>query len=357
MMKNLKELRKEIDVFDIRLLNLFNERAERVLEIGKIKQKKGESFYDPARERKILKRLLRENEGPLTASALSEIVEGLLKSFRNLEKNLRVAYFGSPASFTHLAALKIFAKKTVFLPARTIADVFASVEKKEADFGVVPIENSTEGVISYTLDTFLDSDLKISAEVMLQISHYLLSKGKLKDIKKVYSHPQAIAQCRHWLEGNLPEAKIVEVESTAKAAELAEKEAKTAAIASDVAASLYHLNIIAKHIEDSSRNLTRFLVLGREFSKRSGQDKTSVLFSIKDRVGALYDMLTPFRKHHINLTKIESRPTKRKAWEYIFFVDLLGYKDDREVKKALQELEEQCLFLKIFGSYPIRGEK
>ena len=357
MMKNLNELRKEIDTLDVKLLDLFNERAKRVMEIGKIKQKRGKSFYDPARERKILKRLLRKNKGPLTASALSEIVEGLLNSFRNLEKKLKVVYLGPPATFTHLAALKTFGKKTVFLPARTIAEVFATVEKKEANFGVVPIENSTEGVISYTLDTFLDSDLKISAEMMLEISHHLLSKEKLEDIKKVYSHPQAIAQCRRWLEGNLPEAKIVEVESTAKAAELAEKEAKTAAIASDVAASLYHLNIIAKHIEDSSRNLTRFLILGREFSKRSGQDKTSVLFSIKDRVGALYDMLTPFRKHHINLTKIESRPTKRKAWEYIFFVDLLGYKDDREVKKALQELEEQCLFLKIFGSYPARGEK
>ncbi len=334
------------------MLNLLNERLKRVLEICRIKQKKGESFYDPARERRIIKHLLEKNKGPLSADVLSEIAKGLLSGFRNLEEGLKVVYLGPPATFTHLAALKTFGKKTLFLPVRTIPDVFAAVEKKQANFGVVPIENSTEGVISHTLDMFLDSDLKITAEVMLEISHHLLSRGRLENVKKVYSHPQAIAQCQHWLEGNLPEVKFIETESTARAAELAVKDVKAAAIASEVAASLYHLDIIARHIEDSAHNLTRFLVLGRDFGKRSGQDKTSVLFSIKDRVGALYDLLTPFHKYHINLTKIESRPTKRKAWEYVFFIDLLGYKDDPKVKKALLELEEQCLFLKIFGSYP-----
>ena len=351
-MKNIKKIREEIDNLDLKLLNLLNQRAKRVLEIARIKQRKGESFYDPAREKKILNSFLKRNQGPLTDATVSEIVGGLLNSFRGLERKLRIIYLGPPATFTHLAALKVFGKKAGFLPVRSIGEVFATVEKEEVDFGVVPIENSTEGVVSYTLDMFLDSDVKVSAEVMLEISHHLLSQGGLKEIKKVYSHPQAIAQCRRWLEENLPEAKLVETDSTARAAELASQELKTAAIASDVAASLYHLNIAARHIEDSSHNFTRFLVLGREFGKRSGQDKTSILFSIKDRVGALYEMLAPFRKYVINLTKIESRPTKRKAWEYVFFIDFLGYKDDKNVKMALSELEEQCLFLKIFGSYP-----
>lgn len=354
-MMNIKKLREEIDDLDLKLLSLLNQRAKRVLEIAKIKQREGKSFYDPAREKKILKHLLKRNQGPLSDSALSEIVEGLLSSFRSLQRKLRVVYLGPPATFTHLTALKVFGKRAGFLPVRSISEVFATVEKKEADFGIVPIENSTEGVVNHTLDMFLDSDLKISAEVMLEISHHLLSQGGLKEVKKVYSHSQAIAQCRRWLEENLPKAKLVETESTARAAELASQELKTAAIASDVAASLYHLNIAARHIEDSSHNFTRFLVLGREFSKRSGQDKTSILFSIKDRIGALYDMLASFRKYGINLTKIESRPTKRKAWEYVFFIDLLGYKDDKNVKKALLQLEKQCLFLKIFGSYPIGG--
>ncbi|PIW33954.1 MAG: prephenate dehydratase [bacterium (Candidatus Ratteibacteria) CG15_BIG_FIL_POST_REV_8_21_14_020_41_12] len=352
-MKNLEELRKKIDVLDLKLVHLLNERAKKVLEIARIKQKKGENSYDPAREKKILERLLKENRGPLSNAFLVEIIKELLNNFRNLQKREKIVYLGPPATFTHLAVLNVFGKRANLVPAKSITEVFIVVEKGQATFGVVPIENSTEGIVSHTLDMFLDFDLKVSAEVMLKVSHHLLSKGSLKKIRKVYSHSQAIAQCRHWLEENLPTARLIEVESTAKAAELAAKEAGTAAIASDVAASLYHLKIVANHIEDSLHNFTRFLVIGTEFARRSGQDKTSILFSIKDRVGALYDMLTPFRKYGINLTKIESRPTKRKAWEYVFFVDFLGYKDDEKVRKALSELEKDCLFLKIFGSYPV----
>jgi len=348
-------LREKIDDIDSKLVKLLNERARKVLEIAKIKRRQKMSYYSPGRERSILNRLLKENKGPLSNETLSEIVRFILRTYLSLEKKLKVVYFGPPATFTHLAAMQSFGRRADLIPAKSIAEIFTKVEKKQADFGVVPVENSTEGVVNYTLDMFLDSDLKICAEVIMEIYHHLLGKGKLKEIKKVYSHPQALAQCRSWLEENLPEVKLIEVESTARAAQLAAKEVEAAAIASDVAASLYKLNIIVSRIEDLSNNYTRFLVIGREYTERSGEDKTSILFSIKDRVGALYDILAPFRKHRINLTKIESRPTKRKAWEYVFFVDFLGHKDEENVKKALSELEKECFFLKILGSYP-KGE-
>ncbi len=351
----LNSLRKEIDDIDSKLVQLLNERAKRVLGVAKVKRREKMGYYSPGRERSILNRLIKENKGPLSNENLSEIIRFILKVSLSLEKKLRIVYFGPPATFTHLAAMQKFGQEVNLVPAKSIAEIFARVEKKQADFGVVPVENSTEGVVNYTLDMFLDSNLKICAEVILEIYHHLLGRGELKEVKNVYSHPQALAQCRSWLEENLPEVRLIEVESTARAAQLAAKEMKTAAIASDVAANLYKLNIIASRIEDLSNNYTRFLVIGRGYSERSGEDKTSILFSIKDRVGALYNMLSPFRRHGINLTKIESRPTKRKAWEYVFFVDFFGHKDEENVKKALSELEEQCFFLKILGSYPIEG--
>ncbi|MDH5662388.1 MAG: prephenate dehydratase, partial [Elusimicrobiota bacterium] len=222
-----------------------------------------------------------------------------------------------------------------------------------SDYGVVPIENSTEGVINHTLDMFVASELKICSELLLEISHNLLSRAReLGEIKRIYSHPQAIAQSRNWIEDSLPNAELVETSSTAKAAELAEKDSEGGAIASRLAASLYDLKIIAEGIEDSVQNYTRFLVIGKNYPGKSGQDKTSILFSVKDRVGALHDMLIPFRENKINLTKIESRPTKLRAWEYIFFVDFAGHVEEENVKRALQQLEKECLFLKILGSYP-----
>ena len=348
----LREIRGQIDQLDSRVLDLLNERVKKVLEIAKLKRKEGEAYYSPGRERVIIDRLIKQNKGPLPNDVVKEIIQIILRASLYLERRLKVAYFGPPATFTHLAALKNFGKQADLIPVRSIGGIFALVEKKEADYGVVPVENSTEGVVSHTLDMFLDSNLKICAEIILEVFHHLLGKGKLKDVKKVYSHPQALAQCRMWLEENLPAAKICEAESTAKAAQLAAEEDGAAAIASEVAASLYGLGVLSAHIEDRPQNYTRFLVIGREYSERSGRDKTSILFSIKDRVGALYDMLSPFRKYGINLTKIESRPTKRKAWEYVFFVDFVGHKDDEMVKKALSELEEECFFLKILGSYP-----
>jgi len=349
---DLNSLRRQIDDIDSKLVELLNERAGKVLEIAKIKKRDKVDYYSSGRERRIMGRLIKENKGPLSKEALSEIIQLILRTSLSLEKRLRVVYLGPPATFTHLAAIESFGKEVDLVPAKSISEIFAAVGKKQADFGVVPVENSTEGVVSHTLDMFLDSDLKICAEIILEIFHHLLGKGSSKEVKKVYSHPQSFAQCRNWLEKNLPGVRLIETQSTAKAAQLAAKEAEAGAIASEAAASLYGLKIIASHIEDLSNNYTRFLVIGRGYSERSGQDKTSIFFSIKDRVGALYDMLSPFRKYKINLTKIESRPTRRRAWEYVFFLDFLGHKDDENVRKALAELEEECFFLKILGSYP-----
>jgi chorismate mutase/prephenate dehydratase len=264
-----------------------------------------------------------------------------------------VAYFGPEATFTHQAALKNFGPEAEYVPVKSIADVFTEVEKNRADYGVVPIENSTEGIVSHTLDMFIDSDTVICAEISMQIEQCLLSRtGNMKDVKLVVSHVQPIAQCRNWLEENLPGIPVKEMVSTSHAAKHALDNRSVAAIASYAAAKLYHLEVIARSIEDSRENYTRFLVIGRDQSKRSGHDKTSMMFSIKDRVGGLHDMLMAFKKNGINLTKIESRPTKKKAWQYIFFVDFIGHISEKKVQKALEELKDNCPFVKILGSYP-----
>ncbi|MDP1759499.1 MAG: prephenate dehydratase, partial [Thermodesulfovibrionales bacterium] len=266
-------------------------------------------------------------------------------------------YFGPVATFTHLAAIRHFGSSAGFVPVESIKSVFEAVESGKAEFGVVPIENSTEGVVSYTLDMFMDYDLKITAEVMLEISHNLLSlTGSKKDIKKIYSHPQPTAQCRGWLERNLPNVEIVEATSTAKAAELASKDPSSAAIASELAAKIYSLNFVERNIEDNKHNYTRFLIISKNITPKTGKDKTSIMFSIKDKPGALYDILQPIKKAKINLTKLESRPSRRKAWEYIFFVDMEGHIEDKKVKKAIENIKDGCLYLKFHGSYPHGGQ-
>jgi chorismate mutase/prephenate dehydratase len=350
---DLKNLRQKIDKIDNQILGLLNQRTRAAREIAKLKVKAKQEFYAPHREKKIVDRLLKKNKGPLPNEALRGIFQEILNASRSMQKKLRVSYLGPEATFTHLAAVKNFGRYAAFTPVKSIADVFSEVEKGRSDYGVVPIENSTEGVINHTLDMFVISELKICSELLMEISHNLLSKAsELREIKRIYSHPQPIAQSRNWIEDNLPNAELVETFSTARAAEMAEKDPKGGAIASSLAASLYDLKIIARHIEDNVQNFTRFLVIGRSFPAKSGQDKTSILFSIKDRVGALHDMLTPFRENNINLTKIESRPTKLRAWEYIFFVDFIGHIEDGNVKRALRQLERECLLLKILGSYP-----
>ncbi len=352
-MDEIKGRRKEIDEIDSEILRLLNRRADIVVEIGRVKKNENVDFHSPERERQILERLEKLNPGPFPNNALRAVYREILSASLSLEQPLKVAYFGPKATFTHLAAMQQFGSSARYIPLGSIKEVFDTVEREHVNYGVIPIENSTEGVVSYTLDMFIDSDLKIAAEIMTEISHNLLSlRGKMEDIKRVYSHPQATAQCRGWLEKNLPGIHIVEASSTAKAAELAAKEQKAGAIAGELAAKLYGLKIVQKRIEDIINNYTRFLVIARKYPSRTGKDKTSIMFSIKDKPGALYFMLEPFAKNKINLTKIESRPSRKKAWEYIFFVDLEGHVEDKRVKKTLGEVKKESLSLKVLGSYP-----
>lgn len=348
----IEDLRDSIDSVDLRILELLNERAGLVIEVGRIKAKERKEFYVPDREREVLKRLTEANKGPFPSQALKNVFREIMSASLSLEKPLKIAFLGPAATFTHQACMQHFGLSGDFVAKKDIADVFDDVEKGRADFGVVPIENSTEGVVSHTLDKFVNSNLKICAEVMLEISHALLNRsGKASDITKVCSHPHALAQCKNWVKNNLPQAVAFDVSSTATAAQMASEDPNTAAIASIAAANLYGLQVIEKNIEDNSNNYTRFLVICKNEAKRTGNDKTSVVFTIKDAPGALYSMLKPFAERGINLTKIESRPIKTKAWEYVFFVDLDGHITDEPVKQAISELEKSCSFLKVLGSY------
>ncbi|MDE3035325.1 MAG: prephenate dehydratase [Nitrospirota bacterium] len=353
--QDIQHFRKEIDRIDDEILRLLNERSKSVIEIGKLKKESDSNanLHTPGREAEIVNRLMAQNQGPFPNEAIRPVYREIMSASLSLEGPQKVAYLGPAATFTHLACIKKFGASAQYIPVNSIKDVFDEVERGRANFGVVPIENSTEGVVNYTLDMFVDSTLLIYGEVLLEVSHYLLSKtGRLEDIAKIYSHPQPIAQCRHWLETNLPQVPVSEVTSTARAAELCATDPAAAAIASELAAQLYGLKIIKARIEDNVHNFTRFLVLSKKAPERTGKDKTSVMISVKDKVGALYDLLRPFASHGLNMTKIESRPSRRKAWEYIFFVDVEGHIDEEPVKKALEEIKSRCLFMKILGSYP-----
>jgi len=351
--EEIERLRGHIDGVDEGILDLLSRRAVLVKQVGGVKMKTGQDFYVPHREKKIITGLQKKNKGILPPVAIEAIYREILNSCRSLESRLKVSFFGPEATYTHQAALKNFGVAATYIPVPTIADVFTEVEKYRADFGVVPIENSTEGVVNHTLDMFIESDLVICSEISMSIGHYLLSlTGAKKNIKKVYSHLQPLAQCRTWLEMNLPGIPLIETLSTSEAARRASREEGSAAIASKAAGELYGLETVAHNIEDNRENFTRFLVIGRNYAGKSGIDKTSVMLSIKDKVGALNDILMTFKQHRINLTKIESRPTKKKAWEYIFFIDFLGHVSEPQVQTALKALTRHCMFLKVLGSYP-----
>ncbi len=348
---DLKNLRKRIDQIDGQILQLLNRRVEEVTRVSILKRQKRISTYSPEREASMLKRLKKLSRGALKASDIESIFSEILSVCRSKDTILKIAYLGPQGTFTHLAALKKFGKKPKYLPAESIGDVFAKVEKNRAHYGVVPIENSTEGVVNHTLDMFLESSLNICAEVTLNISHVLLGHS-LDKIKKVYSNPQVFAQCRRWISTKLKGVELIPVSSTAKAALLVKKDPRAACIGNKTLASLYGLKTIARSLEDSPYNYTRFLIIANNDSGPSGSDKTSILFSVKDKVGALYDVLSSFKSCGINLTKIESRPSKRKAWEYYFFVDFKKHKNSEVVQKALKKIEKKCVFLKVLGSYP-----
>ncbi len=348
---SLEKLRKQIDVLDEQLIKLLNERVKVALEIGKTKKEQGGEIYVPSREKAVFERIARLNEGPLPEESARAIYREIMSAALALESNLKIAYLGPPATFTHQAAHAKFGVSVDYHPVGTITDVFSAVEHGSADYGVVPIENSIEGAVTHTFDQFTGTTLKICAEIYLPVSLYLLASVPRDKITRVCSKQEAIGQCRRWLSENLSGVELSAVNSTALAAEMAAG-SDCAAISSILAAQLYNLNVIAENIQDSSGNTTRFLVIGRKYGEPTGEDKTSIYFGIKDEVGALHDALDSLKINGINMTKIESRPSRNKAWEYFFFVDFEGHADDPHVKMALKALEKHCAVLTVLGSYP-----
>jgi len=349
----IQSLRQEIDSLDDQILNLLNRRAQVALEVGRIKSELNRDPYHPQREEEILRRLESRNIGPFPQKGLASVFREIISACRSLEMDLTVAYLGPPATHTHQACIERFGSTIRALSQESIQEVFDAVERERAHFGVVPIENSTEGVVSRTLDMFIESEVKICGEILLRISHDLLSReGRAEKVKKIYSHPQALGQCRQWLRKNFPHVSLAETVSTAKAAQMAADDPEAAAVASSLASSIYGLKVIESRIEDYINNYTRFLILGRQMGERTGKDKTSLLFSIADLPGSLYRVLKPFSQKGINLTKIESRPIKDKPWEYVFFLDFEGHAADLQVHEAMSEMKQMVLFMKNLGSYP-----
>ncbi len=348
----LSQLRRQIDQLDQKILKSLNERANLSRRVGQVKNRQGASIYVPDREWAVYQRLLRLNQGPLKEEAVKAIYREIMSGSLALEKPIQIAYLGPAATFTHQAALEKFGSSVDYSGLDSISSVFSEVEKGRCDYGVVPIENSTEGVVNHTLDMFIHSDLRICSEILLEITHCLMAACSINQVRRVYSNPQAIAQCRHWLERRLSNVELIEVSSTTKAAQMAKKDPKSAAIASRLAAQQYGLKILAKGIEDNTENQTRFLVIGKTIAKPTQNDKTSIMCSIPDKVGALEGTLRIFKDKRINLTKIESRPSKKKAWEYYFFIDLEGHCQTPKIKSALARVERKSRFLKILGSYP-----
>jgi len=352
---SLDELRKRIDDIDADILGLLSERARCAMQIGEIKRSTNAVYYVPEREKAVFNRLKQLNPGPLTNQAVQAIYREIISAVRSLEKATSVAFLGPKATFSHLAARRIFGVNAEYHPLPTLPDIFTEVERKRIDYGVVPVESSMGGGVIDTLDRFVTSDLKIINEILLQIGQNLLAKCPLGGIKNVYSKDNVFVQCRNWLKANLPNARLVDVSSTAEAARVAAQEEGAAAIGSSLAAETYGLDIVVERIEDSPNNFTRFFVIGHQVAKPTGHDKTSVMISTRDRPGALYHLLVPFADAGVNLTRIESRPSRKKAWEYVFFIDMLGHIEDAPLKEALDKAAEHSAELKILGSFP-RGD-
>lgn len=351
----LDDIRRDIDRVDDQLLGLLNERATLVHKVGEIKKGAGLEFYAPEREGALLQNLSRKNAaigGLLPAESVRAIYREIMSAALALETNLVIAYLGPPGTWTHQASIQKFGHSVDYLPMPNFADVFDAVARKHADYGVVPIENSTEGAVSHTLDLFTDSPLRICAQILLPIENNLMAIGPRDGIRKIYSHPQVFGQCRTYLHKQFPAVDLVEVSSTTRAAELAATEPGSAALAGKLAAELYQIPILEKSVQDSATNTTRFLVLSHQTCPATGNDRTSIMFSVKDRPGSLYEALKPFNQFNINMSKIESRPSKKRDWEYFFFVDVLGHCEDPKIIKALEELDSHCSFVKILGSYP-----
>ncbi|HUU32054.1 MAG TPA: prephenate dehydratase [Phycisphaerae bacterium] len=352
---SLEELRREIDEIDVKLVALMNERARRAVEIGRLKREAGqESVYAPEREREVIERVAAANEGPLGDVTVAAIWKELMSGSLALEQPTKVAYLGPEGSFSHLAALEKFGRSVELAAVRDIASVFDQVARGVADYGLAPVENTTGGAIRDTMECFLwvRGPVKVCAEMAMPVHQNLLGKTTLDRVMKVYSKPQVFDQCRGWLAKNLPKADLVAVGSTTEAALLASRIDGTAAVASSMAAELYHLNVLAPAIEDNPQNQTRFLVLGRESAAPTGRDKTCLLFSVPDKAGALVEVLDVLRRYGINMTKIESHPSPTKSWEYYFFADIEGHAKDEAVAKALEEVRGHTRQLDVLGSFP-----
>lgn len=351
----IEELRAQIDALDARILASLNERARAAQEIGKLKQSQNSAYYVPEREKAVLEKLYRLNEGPLTEGAVRSIYREIISCIRAMENPTTVAFLGPRFTFSELAAKRVFGATADLHPMANLNDIFTAVERERIDYGIVPVESSMGGGVSDTLDRFVTSDLKIINEILLHITQNLLSRSPLEAITKVYSKDQSFPQCRNWLQANLPHAELVNTSSTAEAARIAGEEEGAAAIAGLLAAEPYHLDVVAERIEDAPHNYTRFFVVARQVAKPTGKDKTSLLISVRDRPGALHGLLLPLSKSGVNMTRIESRPSRKKAWEYVFFLDLEGHVEDPKVKEVLEEVADFCVELKVLGSYP-RGD-
>jgi len=351
---SLEKLRKKIDAIDSKIVELLNARAHEVKEVNAIKKSSAINTFSAEREEQVLRRVrqLNTKANALSPDDVAQVFSEIMSVCRGLQAHLKIAYFGPAGTFTHMAAIKKFGKKPEYLPFDTIGDVFDAVERNHVDYGVVPVENSTDGVVSSTLDMFFTSQLQVCSQVTISVSQCLMGKGAVENIKKVYSKQIVFGQCRKWLSANLGFAQLEDCISTARAAQIVSQEKNSACIGNKILAEMYGLKVLQGAIEDSPYNYTRFLVIGKNDSLPSGKDKTSLLLAIKDKVGALHDVLNAFKKDKINLTKIESRPSKEKPWEYRFFIDFEGHRQDPHIQKVLNALEKECTFVKILGSYP-----
>lgn len=353
--KKLAVIRERIDSLDQQLQALINERAALAQKVAEIKLEAGESgnFYRPEREIQVLRKVQERQTGPLSKEEMARLFREVMSACLALEQPLTVAFLGPEGTFTQAATLKHFGHSVVTQPQKSIDAIFRAVAAGSVDYGVVPVENSTEGVITHTLDQLVNSSLKICGEVALKIHHHLMGlDSELSKVKKIYSHAQSLAQCRQWLNQHTHDIELVDVSSNAEAARRASKEPGTAAIAGETAAEIYGLKLIEKNIEDNPDNTTRFLILGRNAVPPSGDDKTVLLVAAKNRPGALFDLLKPLANNNISMSRIESRPSQQAMWEYLFFVDIDGHCEDEHIASALDELKNEVSLFKILGSFP-----
>ena len=350
----LESLREEIDQIDSEIVKLLNLRVGKACEIGKLKQLSGVDPYDPAREEQVFQKVSGFSEGPLRDRSLRALYREIISASIALEKDIVIGYLGPEATYTHQAAVKNFGSGLEYRALPDIPDVFSAVENSHCDYGVVPIENSTEGAVNRSLDLLADSNLTIIAQVFLRVRHCLFSQSSMAEIQEVRSKDQALAQCSDWLRNHLPHAQLVPVSSTAEAVKSCELEKGVAAIAGEISGAIYDVPMIEAGIQDRSDNVTRFLVVARQaLPMRDGVNyRTSLVMSLQDQVGALHSALRPFSERGINLCKIESRPSKKKSWDYFFFVDFMGHPEDKEVSEAIDELKKACAFFRLLGSYP-----